>query len=420
MDARQASQDAARNASRDTVRSATIAVIGVGSVGAMVAWQLAKRGVQGAVAIEQFGIGHTHGAYSGESRLFRTVSHEGDHYPPLLLEAQRLWRELEVDTGRKVYLQVGALSIAPHDHPKMVTNQSCVEKFDLPHEFLEHGELSKRFPQHDLDAEDVGLLDLGGGGIRPELSIASAAAFARENGMDVITNTEVFSIEPEHEGYRITTGSGDILASKVVVTAGPWAARLNPELRPLVRVKSLPLTWFMPKHIEMFTPDVFPVFVRDRGDTHLFGAPTLDGYAIKASRTPFADWPFATDVSGAVSAHRQGEISGTSALAKWYLPDLHPEPVRHSVHPDGYTADRVPIIDLSEDGSLVTVAGLSGHGMKFATVFGRIAAELATRGNSELYNPTLTSIPAHQQRALPFQPIATPDFPPPQATLGAD
>lgn len=51
----------------------TAAVVGVGSVGAMVLWQLAQRGVQ-AVGYDAYAPGHDRGAAGGESRILRAGS----------------------------------------------------------------------------------------------------------------------------------------------------------------------------------------------------------------------------------------------------------------------------------------------------------------------------------------------------------
>jgi glycine/D-amino acid oxidase-like deaminating enzyme len=47
---------------------------------------------------------------------------------------------------------------------------------------------------------------------------------------------------------------------------------------------------------------------------------------------------------------------------------------------------KVPIIDRSPSGPLITVTGLSGHGFKFAPVFGELAAELTMGETPELWS----------------------------------
>jgi sarcosine oxidase len=66
--------------------------------------------------------------------------------------------------------------------------------------------------------------------------------------------------------------------------------------------------------------------------------------------------------------------------------ELHPEPAHYSVRREGFTEGKVPIIDRSPSGRLITVTGLSGHGFKFAPVFGELAAELTMGETPELWS----------------------------------
>ena len=92
-----------------STEQASVAVIGMGTVGAMAAWQLSKLVPGRIIGIEQYGVAHAYGAYAGESRLFRTAAYEGEHYTPLLVRAQQLWRELERESGQSIYLQAVCL-----------------------------------------------------------------------------------------------------------------------------------------------------------------------------------------------------------------------------------------------------------------------------------------------------------------------
>ena len=66
---------------------ADVAIVGLGSMGSMAAWQLAARGAK-VLGFEQFAPGHDRSAHGGESRIVRTTYQEGPAYVPLLQEAQ--------------------------------------------------------------------------------------------------------------------------------------------------------------------------------------------------------------------------------------------------------------------------------------------------------------------------------------------
>ena len=61
---------------------ADVAVVGLGSMGSMALWQLARRGVK-AIGFEQFEPGHDRGSGHGESRIIRSRYAEGPQYEAL-------------------------------------------------------------------------------------------------------------------------------------------------------------------------------------------------------------------------------------------------------------------------------------------------------------------------------------------------
>ncbi|PPF45459.1 N-methyl-L-tryptophan oxidase [Pseudoclavibacter sp. AY1F1] len=359
----------------------TVVIVGLGAVGAMAAWQLSKRDDVRIIGIEQYGRVHQHGSYAGESRVFRTAYHEGGLYVPMLLESRELWRELEREAGRELYLEVGALSIAQADRIEMRTTLETIDEFDLPHRRYDTDELRAAFPQHRIHDGDIGVLDEYGGGIRSEVSVLSALRLAEERGAELRFNTRVLAIEEERGAVVVRTPGEAIRADRVIVASGSWSGRIHPDLDRLLRLQVLGLTWFMPDSIDAFLPDRFPAFLRDIGPVHFFGAPSLDGYSVKACSNP--TWPVFRDVSEVPTAYTRDELVKIGQQAKEFFPALNPEPVRSSVHHCAYTPDRLPVVDLSDSGRLAVLAGLSGHGFKFAPVLGKWAAQLAVDGTRD-------------------------------------
>ncbi|TDP90719.1 sarcosine oxidase [Leucobacter luti] len=371
-----------------------VVVIGAGAVGAMALWQLSKREGLSVVGIEQYGRVHSHGSYAGESRVFRTAVHEGGTYVPLIQRSRELWRELERESGRDIYAEVGALSIAPEGFPDLVTAQGTVREFDLEHRMLSTEELRAEFPQHRIQDGDVGLLDAHGGGLRPEVAIMSALDLAEANGAELHFNTPVIDIEERGTGVVVRTTQGAWLARTVVVASGSWSTRLSPELNELLRLQVLGLTWFMPKDPSLFVPAKFPAFLRDAGSVHFFGAPSFDGYAFKACTNP--EWPVFRDVAEVPTHHTREELIRIGQRAAELFNGINPEPVRESVHHCAYTPDRLPVVDRSASGRIVTLTGLSGHGFKFVPKLGEWAAQLVT-GEDAGVDPRF-ALPAHMKR----------------------
>lgn len=364
-----------------------VVVVGLGSIGSMALWQLAKRGVD-VLGIEQFGRVHTYGAYAGESRLFRVAAKEGEVFIPALLRSRELWQELGAAYGQDPLLKVGALSVGPDGHPALESTLSSIRRYDLPHEVFDAAELRVRYPQFYVEAGDIGVLDTLGGAMRSELAVVAATELALSHGAAVRYDTTVIAIEPRADGVRVVTSAGEVLAERVVLTAGPWTTRLLPDLADLVKVSSHALIWFIPRHIELFTPDRFPGFMRDLGDVHAFGIPSLDGYSVKV--VPGLGLPWADDWADRVTTIPRERLKWAGEQARKMFPDLIPEPSRWSVHGESVAANKMPVIDTVADGSVVVATALSGNGFKFSPVWGEMLADLATKGEGRFTNSAFT------------------------------
>ncbi|MGA9869543.1 MAG: N-methyl-L-tryptophan oxidase [Rhodococcus sp. (in: high G+C Gram-positive bacteria)] len=371
---------------------ADVVVIGLGSVGSMTLWQLAKRGVD-VVGVEQFGIGHTRGSYSGDSRLFRTAVHEGPRYVPLLQRSRELWFELQHESGRHLYDECGALQIGEAGSGSLAKSIASAEQFDLPHEILDAAALRARYPQHRIDDNTVALLDHHAGSLSPEASVMAAVEAATERGARVLTNAEVTDFDEVDGRLKLSTPQGEITCNKVVVATGSWTLKLRPDLAGFLSIIPLSLTWFMPRHPEQFRSDRFPVFVRDHDGVHLYGTPSHDSYSVKIATEPL--WPAVASPDD-IPEFSRADILRIGKWAAAFFSDLNPEPVRYSMHHELCTPSDLPLIDLDEDTGMLLLTALSGRGFKFAPVFGEIAADLVTGQSNDLYDPAF-ALAAHRR-----------------------
>jgi sarcosine oxidase len=376
----------------DRLDRKSVIVIGLGSMGSMALWQLAERGID-VLGIEQFGRVHTYGAYAGESRLFRVAAKEGQVFTPALLRSRELWQKLGAAYGQDPLLAVGALSVGPEGHPDLESTLRSIKDFDLPHQMLDAAELRVRYPQFYVEDNDIGILDTLGGALRSELAVAAATDQALMHGAEISYDTTVLAIEPGKDGVRVVTSSGEVWADRVVVCAGPWTTRLLPELADVVKVVTYSLIWFLPRHIEMFTPDKFPGFMRDLHGVHAFGIPTLDGYSVKA--TPNIDFPLVDDWADRGTSLTREQLKWAGEEIQKMIPDLIPEPSRWSVHGESFTPTKMPIIDTVADGAVVVATALSGNGFKFSPVWGEMLADLATTGQGKFAEHAFT-VGAHR------------------------
>jgi sarcosine oxidase len=351
-----------------------VGIIGIGTMGSMAAWQLARMGVS-VIGFEQFGIGHDRSGAGGESRLFRTAYKEGAEYVPLLLQSKELWRQLEQETQTQLLTLNGGLTIGHPDDDVIKNVQQSINEFELEHDILDYQQAATRYPQHLLLKEEVMILDKNAGYIRPELAVVSAASRAKELGANILSYTGVESIEQVGDKIRLTARGKQYKVEKLLITAGPWLSKLVPAFRSFVTAKKIILTWFPATDIRRFHADQFPVFTRTTKGIRFFGAPTLENSMVKVG------------VSNAVSLLEDAdnldrtvgldEMKESLSIVKKYFLGLKAEPVRASAYMDAYTTDDHSIIgSIPNLANTYVLGGFSGHGFKMAPALGKLAANI--------------------------------------------
>ncbi len=352
-----------------------IAVIGLGSTGSMALWHLSRTPGVDAIGFEQFGIGHGYGAYTGESRLFRMAYHEGSTYVPLLRRARELWMQLGAASGRQILHPFGVLSTGREDDAAFRSLVNSVEAHGLAHERLTADQMRSRYPGMSSHDDEAGVLDLQGGALRPELAVLSAIEQAQRNGAAVFDHTEITGIRDTGSGVIIQMGEREMEVDQVIVTTGAWSSTVVPEIRDLIEVRKLVLTWFLPKKPSNFLPERMPCFIRDRNGFHIFGAPSVDGYSVKIAGLDLWGGPDTPRVEDSDLRLERAKVTEFGLKVHDLFPGVIPEPNRYSVHYDTYTANKAPIID--RVGDVVVLTGGSGHGFKLAPAYAELAAGLA-------------------------------------------
>lgn len=360
-----------------------VGVLGVGTMGSMAVWQLARRGVR-VIGFEQFLIGHDRGAAAGETRIFRTAYREGADYVPLLSAAEGLWRQLEQDTGFDLLDLRGVASVGRPDHPAIAATIETVDRFGLDAEVLDAAEANARFPVLNVLADEVAVLDRHGGLVKPEIAVTVAVRSAEERGATIVRNTPVVAIEPDSSGVWIRTESDQYRVGTLIVTAGAWAGQFLNQVRPrLITPHRLVLHWFPTRRPGLFTPDKFPTVLRMSLGADIGMFPSQDGVTVKAGlNVDIGPIPSAERLERSVGYQESARIR--AVLAALY-PDISPEPVRAAAYTDGFTADEHAVVGpLAEMPNVLVAAGFSAHGFKLAPAIGAALADMATNGGTDL------------------------------------
>lgn len=357
-----------------------VAVIGLGAMGSASLWRLAERGVN-AIGFEQFALAHDQGSSHGESRVTRTAYFEDPRYVPLIRKSFELWRELEAVSGQSVLTMTGMLSIGKPDTAVITGTLASVREYHLAHETLDAQEMLRRYPQHVVRQDEVAIYEDDAGVLRPERSIEAMVARARDLGATAVTETVVDSIDPRADGVYITANGETVRAGHVILAVGTWLPSFLPDLELPVIPSRQVLVWWPVKRPAEFAPNRFPVYIHADMGHNWYGFPTLDGSTIKMGvhheGTPTT--PQTVDRTTYPS-----DLNLPREFVTKYLRGVVPHVAQAKVCMYSNTPDLNFLVGVVPGNPRVSVlGGFSGHGFKFASVLGDIAADLATTGGTD-------------------------------------
>ena len=349
-----------------------VAVIGVGSVGSMALWRTALRS-RDVVGFEAAHSASDRTAVGGDTRLFRRAYQEGAKYSGLLAESERLFLELN-DSGGTAFIPCGGLSIGARGGSYMSALGVSISETAAEHSVLEHDELRARYPQHQLLPDDFGIFDPHAGAIRTDQAVLTAVERAKQAGAVVKSHTRIRSVVSHSDHVEISSESERWRFASVVIAGGAWSSDLLPErVRSGVYAARLSLSWFLARDAADYLPERFPIFIRESGGVHIYGAPSVDGATVKVSgMTPHTR---IEDPDQLVRDLSDVENMAAIDAVSQFLPGLHPAPVRADSYPELYSPDDAPLVGWVDEMPGVYVAtGFSGRGFKIAPGVGETIA----------------------------------------------
>ena len=379
-------------------------VIGLGAMGSAAAYQLAKRGAR-VVGIDQFDPPHTWGSSHGDTRITRLAIGEGAFYTPLVMRTHELWREIEHETGREILVTTGGLilsSTAQTDYGRIANffqnTIQAAQAYHIAHTQLNADQIRARFPQFNLQADEVGYFEKEAGFVRPEAAIRAQLELAQKYGAQMHTHEKVLGYQAQAGKVVVKTTRGEYTAAKLILAAGAWlpellrtellrAEVLRPELSRFFKVYRQVLYWFDPgEALADFSPGAFPVFIWElQGqDRIIYGFPALEaqgGVKIATEQYQTTTSPETVDRHVGVE-----EIQAMYAnFVHPYFPGLSSRCIKavaclYTVTPDfGFVIDRHP-----EYENVILASPCSGHGFKHSAAIGEVLAQLVLDGRSEI------------------------------------
>jgi sarcosine oxidase len=354
-------------------------------MGSAAAYHLARRG-EPVLLLEQFALGHDRGSSHGAARITRH-SYADEQYARLMPEAFRAWRELEADAGQPLYVRTGGISFCPAGVDYAAQVSASLEAIGVPHRRMAGRELRRVYPVFEVPDDTDAVFEPDAGMLAAARAVAVQVELARQLGGErtqVRDHSPVRRIDLDGARPTVVTDHARIVADRLIVTAGAWVGRLIPGAAPWLRPTRQQVLYFRPADPSPFVPGRFPVFIY-KGSAPLddyYGMPEFLGMGVKVARHG------GPDVDPDASDRTVGEEYRTTVrqFLGRCLPVLaqagidRTEICLYTVAPD----DQFQLGALNGRPDVIVASPCSGHGFKFSCLIGRILADLAARGATDL------------------------------------
>jgi sarcosine oxidase len=359
-----------------------VIIAGVGGMGSATAAELASRGAR-VLALERAGIPNDSGSSHGISRIIRLAYAEDPRYVPLLRRAYQRWRELEARSDERMLVTTGGLDIGRPDSETVRGALASARAHGLEHELLDADAVMERYPGFRLPAGLVAVYQPDGGFVLSERAIAAYARLALDDGADLRGYEPLLGWQADGDGVVVRTERGTYRARRLVISAGAWLAQLVPALAGLAVPERQVLMWMRTLRPQSYAMGAFPIFILDVPEGIYYGFPEFGIPGLKVGRMHHRRQVVQPGNYDRAAFEPEDESVLRAATSR-YLPDadgplLARKTCLFTNTPDGhFIIDRLPSAP-----QVVIVSPCSGHGFKFASVVGEIAADLALDGRTD-------------------------------------
>lgn len=336
-----------------------VAVVGLGVAGLSICARLAVAG-HDVSGFEQFEPMHEFGSSHGDTRIMRLTPGEGETYVGLARRAGVAWRTWEGLAGNPLIEWTSGLMAGPRGSPFVLSSQKLSRKpaallpGDAIHA-LTRGYIAMPYEWDVFRQEDAGVI----------AADATRAFLLRQAPRWGAKLYHKVKIDAPIDGLTLKINGEARAFDAIIVAAGGWGGRLLPEFSGKLAVKRRVIGWF-----ETEAPKLLPVICVDN-DVGVFGMPAPRGlYKIGLHAVGGATDPDDVREPDAQDAELLSEHAAP------LLPKHNPRPVRmqrclYTVTPD----ENFLIAKSSHNDRVLMFSACSGHGFKYAPIFGELAQE---------------------------------------------
>lgn len=185
--------------------------------------------------------------------------------------------------------QFSKISKGPPDSEIIVGSKRACDQHKLDHEVLDQSQLAERFPGwHKIpkNANLKAIFQIDGGFLHPERCIETHIKLARARGAHVHEQETVTSVDFSKKGDEVvvrTNRGGEYVASRVVLSPGPWlsgfirSSNALSQIRSLDKISSLldpqrnVVIWYQSRVPQLYATEVFPVFCLSYDNEFYYG-----------------------------------------------------------------------------------------------------------------------------------------------------
>lgn len=370
-----------------------IAIVGLGAMGAAVAWHASRLGAS-VLGIDRHEPPHTLGSSHAETRITRLAVGEGDHYLPFVARSHELWRELGGLIDQPLLYESGGyiLSDAAEKADRWtdftMETARIAERAGLDYEVFDADGFRQRQPGLIVpDSATIGF-ESTAGIVMCERAVAAQLDQARNAGAQLRTGEQVTAIEPHGDHVQITTDRSVHEARHVVVAAGAW----TPQLVPTAIAERLTVTrqvahWFEADDLDAWSVDNFPFVMWIAGtiDDYVGVFPVPPDTAIPGVKILGEQFELTTTADTVARTVTAEEIADFHAhLVAPRFPGISDRSVRAEVCLYTNTPDDEFLIEADpRSDRIVVMSPCSGHGFKHSTALGEAVAQRICGGGSD-------------------------------------
>ncbi|WP_433876149.1 N-methyl-L-tryptophan oxidase [Sinomonas atrocyanea] len=359
-------------------------VIGAGAIGSAAAYWLSRRPGTRVLVVEQFGLVNTLNSSGDVSRIIRHAYHSSDYtkLTPAMFEA---WAEVEERSGMTLYVKTGGLDLATSAEASIAeldAYRGALAAEGIPYEDLTAAEIRARYPQWHIDDDVTGMYQEAGGLVDIRATVAAHTSLALAAGVEFVPDTRVTGVGVLPDSVTVRTDGGEFHAQNLVVAAASWLPELMPDLGldyPLT-LSQEQVTYFTSPNLGDFAPEKFPIWIF-HGDETFYGFPVYGEPGVKLAR----------DMRGRFITSSERVFEGDddeAAILRSFLERHLPGAVgpvwANKTCVYDMAPDRDFVLDTLPGSPHVAVFNGAGHAGKFASLIGKILAELTVDGAASL------------------------------------